>query len=396
MGPLAGIRVVEMSNIGPGPFCGMVLADMGATVLRVDRPVAGDLGLAIEPRFDLPNRGKQGIAIDLKRPQGVRTVRDLAARADLLIEGFRPGVMERLGLGPDVLLGDNPRLVYGRLTGWGQNGSLAAMAGHDINYLGVTGALASIGPPGGDPVPPLNLVGDFAGGSLYLAMGLLAALLETRQSGQGQVIDAAMVDGVTSLMAMHVGYRQAGIWNLERGSNPVDGGAPYYQCYRTSDGYHMAAGPVEQRFYRIMVDKLGLMLAELPDRDDPDNWPALRQILQERFASRTREEWTAMFTGTDACVTPVYDLDEAQTSPIAAERGLFTVVDGVTMPVPAPRFSRTVALAPQGAQDPTSITRDSLVAWGLSEWEVADLVEKGVIGGQALSDGKRGGGEGLY
>lgn len=379
MGPLAGVRVVEMSNIGPGPFCGMLLADLGATVLRVDRLTAGDLGLAIEPRFDLPNRGKQAIAIDLKHPQGVRTVRDLAARADLLIEGFRPGVMERLGLGPDVLLGDNPRLVYGRLTGWGQQGSLAAMAGHDINYLGVTGALASIGAPGGDPVTPLNLVGDFAGGSLYLAMGLLAALVETRQSGQGQVIDAAMVDGVSSLMAMHVGYRQAGMWNLERGTNPVDGGAPYYQCYRTKCGHYMAAGPVEQRFYRIMVEKLGLVQADLPDRDDPACWPALRQILQDRFATRTREEWTAVFDGTDACVTPVYDLDEAQTSPIAAERGLFATIDGVTMPVAAPRFSRTAPLPPHGTHNPAAVTRQSLLAWGLTDDEVTELGDQGVI-----------------
>ena len=382
MGPLAGIRVLEMSNIGPGPFCGMLLADLGASVLRVDRPVAGDLGLAVDVRFDLLNRGKQAVAIDLKHPDGVQTVRDLAARADLLIEGYRPGVMERLGLGPELLLADNPRLVYGRLTGWGQQGSQSAMAGHDINYLGVTGALASIGAAGGDPVPPLNLVGDFAGGSLYLAMGLLAALVEARSSGRGQVIDAAMVDGVTSMLAMHIGYRAGGIWKLERGSNPVDGGAPYYTTYRTKDGLFMAAGPVEQRFYKIMVERLGLSLADLPDRENPACWPALRQILQDRFATRTREEWTEAFAGSDACVTPVYDLDEAQTSPIAKERGLFASVDGIPMPAPAPRFSRTVPPSPALATDPASVTRASLQAWGIAEEQIADLARAGVIAGQ--------------
>ena len=381
MGPLAGIRVLEMSNIGPGPFCGMLLADLGATVLRVDRPVAGDLGLAIDVRFDLPNRGKQAVAIDLKHSDGVQTVRDLAARADLLIEGYRPGVMERLGLGPELLLADNPRLVYGRLTGWGQQGSQSAMAGHDINYLGVTGALASIGAAGGDPVPPLNLVGDFAGGSLYLAMGLLAALVEARASGHGQVIDAAMVDGVTSMLAMHVGYRAAGIWKLERGSNPVDGGAPYYTTYRTKDGLFMA-GPVEQRFYKIMVERLGLSLADLPDREDPACWPALRQILQDRFATRTREEWAEVFAGSDACVTPVYDLDEAQNSAIARERALFACVDGVTMPAPAPRFSRSALSPPSLATDPASVTRASLLTWGIAEDKIADLAGRGVIVGE--------------
>ena len=382
MGPLAGVRVLEMSNIGPGPFCGMLLADLGATVLRVDRPVTGDLGLAIDVRFDLPNRGKQAVAIDLKHPEGVRMVRDLAARADLLIEGFRPGVMERLGLGPDLLLADNPRLVYGRLTGWGQQGSQSTTAGHDINYLGVTGALASIGAPGGDPVTPLNLVGDFAGGSLYLAMGLLAALLEARDSGRGQVIDAAMVDGVSNLLAMHIGYRAAGMWNLERGSNAVDGGAPYYTTYRTKDGLFMAVGPVEQRFYKLMVERLELSLADLPDRENPACWPALRQILQDRFASRTRAEWIDIFAGSDACVTPVYDLDEALNSPIAQERGLYSSVDGVPMPAPAPRFSRSVPPAPTLAPEPASVTRASLQAWGIAEEKIADLVRMGVIGGQ--------------
>ena len=379
MGPLHGVRVLEMSNIGPGPYCGMLLADLGASVLRVDRLVSGDLGLAIDTRFDLLNRGKQAIAVDLKHPDGCALVRDLASKADLLIEGYRPGVMEKLGLGPDVLLAANPRLVYGRLTGWGQQGSYASMAGHDINYIAVAGALAGIGSTGGDPVPPLNLVGDFAGGSLFLAMGLLAALVEVRGSGKGQVIDAAMVDGVSSLLGMHHGYRQGGIWNLERGTNPVDGGAPYYTCYRTSDGTYMAAGPVEQRFYRIMIDLLGLKLEDLPDRDDPTCWPALRQIIADRFATRSREEWTALFLGTDACVTPVYDLDEAVTSPFAAERALFSTADGVTMPQPAPRFSRTVPAQPQGTAEPRDVTRQSLLDWGVTPEQVLQLADAGVI-----------------
>ena len=382
MGPLAGIRVLEMSNIGPGPFCGMLLADLGATVLRVERPVAGDLGISVDVRFDLLNRGKQAIAIDLKHPQGVSTVRDLAAKADLLIEGYRPGVMERLGLGPDLLLADNPRLIYGRLTGWGQQGAQSAMAGHDINYIAVTGALAGIGAPGGDPVPPLNLVGDFAGGSLYLAMGLLAALIEARQSGQGQVIDAAMVDGVTSMLAMHTGYRAGGIWNLARGSNPVDGGAPYYTTYRTKDGFYMAVGPVEQRFYTIMIDRLGLAIDTLPSRDDPACWPALWQILQDRFATRTRDEWTAVFAGTDACVTPVYDLDEARAAPIATERGLFANVDGVPMPAPAPRFSRSTLSVPAVTADPACVTRASLLAWAIPAERIDELARMGVLAGQ--------------
>ena len=255
MGPLSGIRVLEMSNIGPAPFCGMLLADLGADVMRVDRLARGDLGFAMDPRFDTLNRGKQAIAIDLKSSEGLDTVRDLARRADMLIEGYRPGVMEKLGLGPDVLLGDNPRLVYGRMTGWGQKGSLSAMAGHDINYIGIAGALASIGPKGEAPVPPLNLVGDFGGGSLYLAMGLLAALTETMRTGKGQVIDAAMVDGVASLMAMHIGFRQAGIWNLERGTNSVDGGAPYYCCYKTSDDKYMVKTVTDEE-RKLLLDIL--------------------------------------------------------------------------------------------------------------------------------------------
>lgn len=379
MGPLSGIRVIEMSNIGPAPFCGMLLADLGAEVLRVDRPARTDLGFEFDSRYDIPNRGKRAIAIDLKSPDGIATVRKLSRRADMLIEGFRPGVMEKLGLGPDVLMADNAALVYGRMTGWGQSGDLSSMAGHDINYIGVAGALASIGPKDGDPVPPLNLVGDFAGGSLYLAFGLLAALMETQKSGKGQVVDAAMVDGVSSLMAMHIGFRQAGIWNIDRGTNSVDGGAPYYRCYRTSDGKYMAAGCVEERFYRIMIDRLGLDPATLPNRHDQDSWSSLTEILQNAFATRTRDEWTAIFIGTDACVTPVYDMDEAPSTSIAQERGLFQTANGVTAPSPAPRFSRTQAGRPGATVEPAADTRGALADWGVDVDEIDRLEANGVI-----------------
>ena len=379
MGPLAGVRIVEMSNIGPAPFCGMLLADMGAEVLRVSRLATDDLGFEIEPRFDLLNRNKRAIAIDLKSPDGVETVRQLVNSADMLLEGFRPGVMERLGLGPDVFAQTNPRLVYGRMTGWGQTGQMAHLAGHDINYIAMSGALAAIGPEDGAPVPPLNLVGDFGGGALYLAMGMLAALVEARQSGKGQVIDAAMVDGVASLMAMHIGFRQAGIWENRRGANSVDGGSPYYSTYLTSDGKYMAVGAVERRFYRLLLDKLELDPATLPGQNDTSRWPELRARIAERFATRTREEWSALFSDSDACVTPVLDMDECLTHPFAAERGLFETHGGVTAPVPAPRFSRTPTAIRNTTLDPKADTGDALHVWGLSEPAIAALREKGVI-----------------
>ncbi|MCB2050408.1 MAG: CoA transferase [Novosphingobium sp.] len=379
MGPLSGVRVIEMSNIGPAPFCGMLLADLGAEVLRVDRLSRSDLGFSFDPRFDTLNRGKRAIAIDLKSDEGLATVKELASKADILVEGFRPGVMEKLGLGPDVLLTANPRLVYGRMTGWGQEGSFAAMAGHDINYLGMSGALASIGPKDAAPIPPLNLVGDFAGGSLYLVMGLLAAYIEAGQSGKGQVIDAAMVDGVASLMAMHTGFRQAGIWSLERGTNSVDGGAPYYTCYETLDGKYMAVGPVEQRFYKLMIGGLGLDLSELPDRDDPSQWDALKSILQSTFTTKTRSEWTQVFAGTDACVTPVYDLDEAPDSVLAQERNLFDRVEGIMTPSVAPRFSRTATARPGATVDPVADTHDALISWGIDATRVQDLETQGIV-----------------
>lgn len=379
MGPLDGVRIVEMSGIGPAPFCGMLLADLGAEVIRVDRLAAADLGFDIDVRFDLPNRSKRAVAVDLKAAEGVAMVKELVRSADLLIEGFRPGVMERLGLGPDICRAINPRLVYGRMTGWGQEGPLKQRAGHDINYIALTGVLNAVGPKDGDPVVPLNLIGDFAGGALYLAMGLLAALHEAKSSGQGQVVDAAMVDGVASLMSMHYGYLQAGFWRDERGSNAVDGGSPFYTTYRTRDGRHMAVGAVEKRFYGELLERLGLAQADLPRQNDRARWGELRERLAAVFATRTREEWTAVFADSDACVSPVLDLLESTAHPHMAARGTFLRTDGMVEPGPAPRFSRTPAAIRNAPLDPRGDTRGALLAWGLPESRIDELASAGVI-----------------
>ena len=379
MGPLTGIKVVEMAGIGPAPFCGMLLADMGADVLSVDRPIASDLGFAIERKYDLPNRGKRAVAVDLKNPQGVAAVLQLLGSADLLIEGFRPGVMERLGLGPAACHAVHPRLVYGRMTGWGQDGPLSQRAGHDINYIALAGVLDAIGPKGGAPVVPLNLLGDFAGGAMYLAMGLLAALLEARSSGKGQVVDAAMLDGAANLMTMHHGYRQAGIWNNARGSNTVDGGSPYYTTYRTSDGKYMAVGAVELRFYRELVERLGLTGQALPDREDPAQWDALRQRLAAVFETKTRDQWAGLFAEGDACVTPVLDMQESMAHPHALARKVFGQTGDVAGPSPAPRFSRTPASIRHAPPDPRQDGRSALRDWGFPEERIESLAQAGAL-----------------
>jgi alpha-methylacyl-CoA racemase len=378
-GPLAGVRVVEMSGIGPGPLCGMLLADMGADVLRLDRLAASDLGFAIDHRFDIMNRNKRAVALDLKSPVGIAAAKDLISGADILIEGFRPGVMERLGLGPEVCHAINPRLVFGRMTGFGQDGPYRNMAGHDINYIALSGVLASIGPKGGAPVAPLNLVGDFGGGSLFLAMGVLAALHEAKASGKGQVVDAAMVDGSASLMTMLFGFRQAGIWNVERGTNPIDGGAPYYGAYQTRDGRWMAVGAIERKFYLELLKRLDLDPATLPEQEDRSRWDQLRAQFVDVFATKTRDEWTAIFEGSDACVSPVLDIDDCVTHPFAVERSMFVTVDGVTGPAPAPRFSRTPGAVAHGVLDPKADTRGALQAWGFSDDRIAALAEAGAI-----------------
>jgi alpha-methylacyl-CoA racemase len=341
-GPLRGVRVLEFAGLGPGPFCGMLLADLGADVVRVDRRGSrgGLIGALGGP--SLLDRGKRSIALDLKDGADLAVVRALAARADVLLEGFRPGVMERLGLGPDQLLAAHPALVYGRMTGWGQTGPLSPTAGHDIGYIALTGALGATGRPDQRPAPPVNLLGDFGGGGMFLALGALAALLHARATGEGQVVDAAIVDGTAVLSTMLHGMLSTGAWTDRRGVNLLDTGAPFYDVYRCADGQFLAVGALEEQFYAALLDGLGLADdATLPDRADPAAWPALRGRFTERFAERTRAQWWAVFAGTDACVAPVLSLTEAPVDPHNRARGVFTEVDGVVQPAVAPRFSAT-------------------------------------------------------
>ncbi|MEU3350714.1 CaiB/BaiF CoA-transferase family protein [Streptomyces sp. NPDC037389] len=337
-GPLAGVRVVELAGIGPGPFAAMLLGDLGADVVRVERP--GGPGLAIDPAHDITNRNKRSVLVDLKSEDGARTVLDLAARADVLIEGYRPGVAERLGVGPDAALARNPALVYGRMTGWGQDGPLAPSAGHDIGYIAVTGALGLTGPADGPPYAAANLLGDYAGGSLYLVIGVLAALQHVRAGGPGQVVDAAIVDGTAHLTVMLHGMLAAGRWQDRRGANLLDGGVPFYGTYETADGGYMAVGALEPRFYAEFTRLLGLD-QEVPPREDPARWGELRAAIAERFRQRSRAEWTEVFEGSDACVAPVLSLREAPNHPHLAARATFTGHGGITQPAPAPRFSAT-------------------------------------------------------
>ncbi len=361
-GPLTGVRVVELAGIGPGPFAGMLLGDLGADVVRVDRP--GGPGLAIDPAHDVTNRNKRSVLVDLKAPGGAAHVLDLAARADVLIEGWRPGVAERLGVGPEPCHARNPRLVYGRMTGWGQQGPLAPRAGHDVTYLAPTGALGTIGAPGTPPPFPANLLGDFAGGSLYLVVGILAALHHARATGTGQVVDAAIVDGTAHLTAMLHGMLSAGAWQDRRGANLLDGGCPFYGTYETADGRHMAVGALEPRFYAEFTDLLGLP-ADAPGRDDPARWDALREAIAARFRTRTREEWTAVFQESDACVAPVLSLGEAPRHPHLAARGTFTDHEGLTQPAPAPRFAATPTAVRTGPARPGADTAAVARDWGL-------------------------------
>jgi alpha-methylacyl-CoA racemase len=381
MGPLAGYRIVEMAGIGPAPFAAMLLADMGAEVFRVDRREAADLGLpGRDAKFDVLHRGRRSIAVDVKAEPGREVVKRLAARADAVIEGFRPGVMERLGLGPDALLALNPKLVFGRMTGFGQNGPLAQAAGHDIDYIALAGVLHAIGRKGEAPVPPLNLVGDFGGGGMFLAFGVVCALLEAQRSGKGQVVDAAMVDGSATLMALTFGLLAQGAWKDERGVNVLDTGAPWYDSYPTRDGKWLAVGAIEKRFYEAFVEGLGLKLSELPKQHDRSRWPELRRRFAETIAARTRDDWERVFTGSDACVAPVLALAEVAHHPHNAARGTFVERDGVLQPAPAPRFSRTVP--EMGAPPrPAGADTDAVLAdFGFSEAEIAGLKNAGVVG----------------
>ncbi|HMM44168.1 MAG TPA: CaiB/BaiF CoA-transferase family protein [Candidatus Macondimonas sp.] len=376
MGPLEGIKILEIAGIGPGPFCGMMLADMGAEILRVDKKnIPGLSG-----KFDVLGRGRRSVTVDLKKSEGVEAVLRLAERADVLMEGYRPGVMERLGLGPEVCLARNPRLVYARMTGWGQYGPLAHAAGHDMNYIAISGALHAIGRAGERPVPPINLVGDFGGGGLLQAYGIVCALLERQRSGKGQVIDTAMTDGAALLMTMMYGFKAAGMWKDSPESNLLDGAAHFYDTYTCKDGRHVAIGSIEPQFYALLLEKTGL-------KDDPEfrnqmnqrQWPALKAKLQAVFLTRTRDEWTEIMEGTDVCFGPVLSMEEAPRHPHNVARQTFVTRDGVVQPAPAPRFSRTVPELPSEPPKAGQHNDEALADWGFTAAEIAGLKERKVV-----------------
>jgi alpha-methylacyl-CoA racemase len=362
-GPLVGLRVVELAGMGPGPFAAMLLADMGAEVIQIERPTLN--GGSVPPEQDVLRRSRASAAIDLRTPRGVAAVLDMVSSADVLIEGFRPGVAERLGIGPDVCHERNPKLIYARMTGWGQEGPLSDTAGHDITYLARTGALHAMGRAGQEPAIPLNLVGDFGGGSLYLVMGILAAVYEAERSGRGQVVDAAIVDGAASLTSALYGMMSAGMWRDERGVNLLDSGVPWYDVYQTSDGKHVAVGAIEPKFFAELVRVLGLDLGE-QDRRDASKWPVMRRQIADRLITRTRDEWTRIFEHTDACVSPVLSLTEARRDPHLSARGSFLEVNGIAQPAPAPRFSRTPAAVQSPPAGLGHDTRHTLQHWGVS------------------------------
>ncbi len=378
MGPLDGVRVIEVASLAPAPFGCMVLSDLGASVVRVDR--AGSCGPDAVPPADPLSRGRRSIGIDLKDAEGIGLLLRLVESADVLVEGFRPGVAERLGFGPQVCAARNPRLVFARMTGWGQDGPLAATAGHDIDYIALSGALYPIGRAGERPVPPVNFLGDFGGGGMLLALGVLAALVERERSGLGQVVDAAMVDGSALLTSFLYGLRAAGAWQDARGVNLLDGGAPFYDTYQTADGEHIAVGALEPKFYAELLAGLGLADAELPGQHDRAGWPVLRERFTAAFLERTRQEWATTFAGSDACVAPVLSPAEAPGHPANAARGVFTDVGGLLQPAPAPRFSRSATGPPQPPPRPGTDTDDVLAGLGLTLAEITDLRDRNVIG----------------
>ncbi|GAA4488044.1 CaiB/BaiF CoA-transferase family protein [Actinoallomurus oryzae] len=375
MGPLNGVRVVEIASLAPAPFACMVLSDLGADVIRVDRPAT----VGGEAPVDPLGRGRRSIGLNLKDPAGVDVLLRMVENADVIVEGFRPGVTERLGFGPDVCLARNPGIVYGRMTGWGQEGPMSGMAGHDINYIAVAGALDPIGRAGERPLPPLNLVGDFGGGGMLLAVGILAALYERSHSGRGQVVDAAMVDGAALLTSFIHGMRGQGLWAGARGTNLLDSGAPFYDTYETADGLYMSVGALEPQFYAALLHGLGLEGEDLPGQHEQDRWPELRARFTEVFKTRTRAEWTKIFDGTDACVAPVMSLGEAPEHPHVTARQGFVEVGGLTQPAPAPRFSRTSAEEPAPPVRAGEHTDATLTELGLSPQEIADLRERGAV-----------------
>jgi alpha-methylacyl-CoA racemase len=378
-GPLQGFRVVEMGGIGPAPFAGGLLGDLGADVLRIDRVAKPGAELETPPSFDFYNRNKRSVALDLKKPGAAATVLKLVEKADALIEGFRPGVMERLGLGPYVCREVNPKLVYARMTGWGQTGPIAQEAGHDINYLALTGALHAIGDADRPPPPPLNLVADLGGGALYLTVGLLAAAIEARSSGQGQTVDVAMIDGVTHLMSAFQAFRQQGTWTGKRADNIVDGGAPFYRSYATKDGKYVAVGAIEPHFYANLLSVMGLEPASLPSQNDRRDWPSMRERFASVFQTRTREEWIALAAGRDACLAPVLSIDEAPEHSQMQARNVYSAFDGLRHPSPAPRFERTPATLNRATPRPGQNSREALSDWGATVEEIAALDARGAM-----------------
>jgi alpha-methylacyl-CoA racemase len=379
MGPLAGFKLIEIAGIGPGQFCGMLLADMGAQLIRIERPLSGDLGIPIPARYNLMNRSRPTIAVDLKKAGGRDLVLRLCEDADGIFEGFRPGVMEKLGLGPAACLARNGRLVYGRMTGYGQEGPLAGTVGHDTNYIALAGALHGIGDADRPPPVPLNLIGDFGGGGAYLAMGMLAAMLEAGKSGKGQVVDAAMVDGAASMLTMFYGLMAAGIWQDERHGNVLDGAAPFVNVYATADDRFIAVCAIERRFYRALLDALGITDINPEDQYRTACWPEHEAVLALTFKSRTRDEWSDLLEGTDACVAPVLSLAEAPRHAHNEARKTFVEVEGVLQPAPAPRFSRTRSGIRHGPTGPGENDRRALAEWGLSEVEIRSLHETGIL-----------------
>ena len=381
MGPLTGLRVVELASIGPGPLCAMLLADLGAEVIRIDRTEPSGLGVPMDVKFEVTGRNRRSVALDIKQPTGRDAALRLIDRADVLIEGFRPGVAERLGLGPEACQARNPGLVFGRMTGFGQTGPLSQAAGHDLNYIALTGALHAIG--GKDkPVPPLNLVGDYGGGALYLAFGILAAIYERSRSGQGQVVDAAMVDGASSLMSIFFGMAASGAWNVnERAANLLDGGAPFYDTYATSDGQWVSIGALEAKFFAELVQRIGLDTRYLALQYDRRCWPEMRTDIGRLIAAKTRDEWSALLEGTDVCFAPVLRIDEVARHPHAVARGAYIEIGGVTQPAPAPRFSRSQPADPTAPVKPGSHTDILLAEAGYSAAEIAALRSSGVAKG---------------
>ncbi len=379
-GPLTGLKVIELAGIGPAPMAAMMLSDMGAEVIRVDRLTASGLGIPMPKKFNFLGRGRKSIAVDLKNPDGIETLLELIDKADIVIEGFRPGVMERLGMGPDVCLARNPKLVFGRVTGWGQEGPLSKSAGHDLNYIALSGALHAIGRSNDEPpTPPLNLVGDFGGGTMFIVVGILAALHEVKNSGKGQVVDAGMVDGALSLMTSIYGMHAGGAQSDERASNILDSGAHFYNTYETRDGKYVSIGSIETKFYSMLLEKLGLDPDSLPPQMERESWPAMKEKFKEIFLTKTRDEWCALMENTDICFAPVLSLAEAPDYAHNKERGSFVDVEGVMHPAPAPRFSTT----PSSIKSPTPATgihTDEVLAdWGISTDKVAALKASGAI-----------------